>query len=175
MLYSQEEPIHNVDDLCRVKKWVQKVKILYGAATVLAAIAIVFIFPFVAFSEAASFVETLGMYLFSSVYFILICWGVASIALCFKAVFKSAVKAGKSGYTVGEQFRTTHIQTTHEYGNHYKVSAHTENKGCLFALIAGVLNFALWFTFCVYVAPFFTFGKFKRSVRNIKLYEANQQ
>lgn len=87
-------------------------------------------------------------------------------------IAKGVISSGKSGYGVGEKIETTHIQVTHEFANNYRVTAYKENKGCLFAVIAGVAKLMVWLFFCVYVGPFITFKRIFKSVKNLKSYKA---
>ena len=103
-------------------------------------------------------------------------WGVATIILNFREIFdiKKMIETGKIGYTVGKEFKETHINVTHEFGNQYKVTSHTENKGCLFAFVAVFIRFLAWMYFSVIIGAFLTLKKLIQSLRNIKEYKEKQ-
>lgn len=103
-------------------------------------------------------------------------WGVATFILNIREIFniKKMVELGKIGYTVGKEIKETHINVTHEFGNQYKVTAHTENKGCLFAFIAIFIRFFGWMYFSVIVGAFLTVKKLIKTICNIKEYKKNQ-
>lgn len=165
-VYSATEEIHTARDCRRVKKWIKKVTLLYGFFT---ALAIVFIA--VVWGIATTMGPLAIFAVVASPIILLTGWGYASLILNFKQVAKAVIKSGMQGYEVGEKIETTNYEVTHEFGNTYRVSAHTENKGCLFAMIAGVARLMVWLFFCVYVAPFLTFRKLWRSVQNLKKYQ----
>ena len=102
--------------------------------------------------------------------------GVATFILNIREIFniKKMVELSKIGYTVGKEIKETHINVTHEFGNQYKVTAHTENKGCLFAFIAIFIRFLGWMYFSVIVGAFLTVKKLIQTIRNIKDYQKNQ-
>lgn len=162
---STPEPIENEAAHRRVKAWTKKVIVLYGAFTVLGCIIIVMAFGFL-----MSLGAPLALGVLSFV-FMLTCWGYATMILYIRPIFKSVVKWGSAGYHVGEKIESTHVTVTHEYGDTYRVSSHTENKGCLFAVIAGGARFFVWAFFCVYIGPFLTFKKLRNSLKNLKDYE----
>ncbi len=99
-------------------------------------------------------------------------WGYATLIMYLPEIIKNTLKAGKAGFEVGQNVETTHVDVEHVYGNTYKVSSHTENKGCLFAFIAGGAKLFVWLFFCVYIGPFLTLKKAKGTSKNIKEYEA---
>ncbi len=104
-------------------------------------------------------------------------WGVAAFILNFREIFniKKMVELGKMGYNVGKEIKETHINITHEFGNQYKVTAYTENKGCLFASISIFIRFLGWMYFSVIVGAFLTAKKLIQTVVNIKDYQKNYQ
>jgi len=166
-IYSVPEPIEDSNDYNRVKAWIKKVIILYSLFTGFSIITMI-----IAISIMSAFDVPGIAYLILPILDILTAWGYASIILYAKDIFTSVAKAGKTGYQVGSQFETTYVDVTHEYGNTYRVSSRTENKGCLFAVISAGAKFFFWAFFCVYVGPFLTFKKVWYSVKNIKEYEA---
>lgn len=99
-------------------------------------------------------------------------WGYATLIMYLPQVFKSVVKSGVSGYKVGEKIETTHVEVTHDFGNHYRVSSYTENQGCFFAYMAGLIRFLVWAFFCVYIGPFVIYKKYKASKENLQNYKA---
>ena len=98
--------------------------------------------------------------------------GHATMKLYSDDVKKSVLKSGVEGYGIGKNIETTHVEVSHEYGNTYSVSSYTENKGCLFALLAGGGRYLLWVIYCAYAGPFVTVKKIKASQENVKKYEA---
>ena len=165
---STAEPINDLGDYYRVKRWVQKIKKLYFVFTVLS---VIFIF-FACAMALESKEENAFLFVVTSPLMILSGWGYATLIMYFPQVIKDVISWGSQGYKMGEQFETTHVQVTHEYGNRYRVSSHTENKGCLFAVIAGIARFMVWAFFCVYIGPFLTFKKLRRSIQNLNNYKA---
>ena len=99
--------------------------------------------------------------------------GVAAFLLNAREIFniKKMVELGKIGYTIGKEFKETHINVTHEFGNQYKITSHTENKGCLFAFIAVFIRFLGWMYFSVIVGAFLTLKKLILTIRNVKDYQ----
>ena len=166
-IYSVPEPIEDSNDYNRVKAWIKKVIILYSVFTGLS-----IFFMIIGFSIFSAIDLPGIIYMLLPILVILTAWGYASIILYAKDIFKSVAKAGKAGYKVGEQIETTYVDVTHEYGKTYRVSSHTENKGCLFAMISAGAKFFFWGFFCVYIGPVLTFKKVWYSVKNIKAYEA---
>lgn len=166
-LYSSSgDAINDLADYYKVKRWVKKVIFLYAFFSVLALLTTI-----MSFSVQVQFDELQGLsYIFLPIMFLWTSWGYASLILHFKEVLKSVIKAGSTGYRVGEQFQTTHYEVRHEYANKYSVSSRTENKGCLFAFIAGGIRFLIWAFFCVYIAPFRVFKKIRNNIKNLKSY-----
>ncbi len=174
--YSTPDPIKTDEDVANAKKWLKKTVILYGVFTAVALVttllAIVLVSAILE-NEAVDiptavipFIAVLALPLT-----LLTCWGYASFFLYFKKMIKVVFNASKFGFIVGEQVKTTYVDVTHEYGNTYKVSSHTETKGLLFAYIAATASFVCWAAFCVYVAPFLTFKKVKGTLKNIDEYK----
>lgn len=174
-LYSSREEILELADYYRVKRWVRKVCVLYGVFTVLAVL-----FALCVIGVRSALVSLAGgegegaagvamgiLYLAVN---LLSGWGLASLLLYFRQIVRSVGKTVGIGYEMGEQIQETHYQVTHEFGDRYHVTAHTENKGCLFGVIAGVCRFVLWAIFCVYVAPFLTFQKLRAELSVLKQY-----
>ncbi len=168
---SKAEPIQDKSDYYRVEKWVKKVKKLYIVSSVIAAIASILIWTLLSKVDAG--VPKI-VYLLYPPLILLTCWGYAMLVLYLPDVVKSVLKSGQAGYREGEKHQTTHVQVTHEYGNNYRVSSYTEDKGCLFAFIAGMIRFMIWAFFCVYVAPFLNFKKLKKSIENLRAYSSNE-
>ncbi len=163
---SKAEPIEDLSDYRRVKRWVKKICILYGTATVIAILAIVMLPALSSFFEYPS----VFVYIIAPPMILLTCWGYATLIMYLPDVIKSVIKSGSTGYKIGENIETTHVEVTHEYGNTYKVSSYTENKGCLFAVIAGTARLMVWTFFCVYIGPFITFKKLRNSIKNLRHY-----
>ena len=164
---STADPINDLSDYYRVKSWILKVKILYSFFSVVAVIAILFVL-----SKPELFADLpFYMYLVAPALMLLTGWGYATLIMYLPKIIKDVVSWGSTGYNVGEKFETTHVRVTHEYGNTYRATAHTENKGCLFAVIAGVARFMIWAFFCIYIGPFLTFKKLRSSIENINNYK----
>ena len=179
--WSLAEPINNSGDYVRVKRWTKKVIVLMSVFTV---IAFVWIFAMGALVFGANSlmqemngegISPIVIFLFSYILMpfalILSNWGYAMIILDLPNIAKSVMKSARFGYDAGKNIETTHVQVTHEFGNNYRVSSYTDNKGCLFGFIAGMAKFMVWAVFCVYVAPFLTFKKLKASFANMKAFQ----
>ncbi len=166
---STAEPIHDRSDYRRVKKWVKKVRRLYIVFPILEILMLLLTLPFA---------KDLEMPLFGYVILlpmsVLTGWGYATLILYLPQVIKTVIRTGSMGFKVGENMETTHVNVTHEYGDTYKISSHTENKGCQFAFIAGILTFMIWVVFCVYIGPFITIKKIRDSLDNLKNYHTNE-
>ena len=151
-----------------VKKWVKKVSILYIVFTILALLGI----PLVCLSLPSFDIPQALFYIIIPPYLLLTSWGYATLITYLPEILNSTFKAGKTGFEVGEKFQTTHIRVTHEYANNYRVSSTTNNKGCLFGFLGGMIQFILWAFFCVYIGPFLTFKKIIKSKENLKKYKS---
>lgn len=154
------EPINNNNDYCRVKRWRNKAVFLYSFFSLIALIGTVLFsgepgmaIPVVAFVD------------------ILTAWGFATLFLNFKLFFKSSASAMRKGNKIGEQIQTQHVQVRHEFGDTYRVNTYTENKGCFVAMIFFWLNFIVFGTLGIYVCPFLTFAKIKRTTDNLNNYK----
>ena len=165
--YSTPQEIKTARDYRYVKKWVKKISILYTVFTIAALLEI----PLVCLLLPLFEIPKILGYILITPYLLLTNWGYATLITYLPEIIKSTFKAGKAGYEVGEQFETTHIQITHEYGNTYRVSSSTENKGCLFGYLAVMIQFLIWAFFCVYIGPFLTFKKITKSKENLKQYK----
>lgn len=97
-------------------------------------------------------------------------WGMVTMKMHFKEVAKSAWKAARYGYKVGETIKTTNVNVSHEFGNTYKVTARTEDKGVLFACIGVMVILLAWSAYCVYKGTFLTFKKIRNSKVNLEEY-----
>ncbi len=161
-VYSTPTPIQNDESVLKAKRWLKKVAIIYS---IFAAAALLLFF--VATFKGLPFPTNI---LFLPL-FALAASTFASMALYFKQMVKTIYKAAKFGYAVGDQIRTTHVTVTYEYSNTYKATSHTESKGLLFALIAGLICYMCWGYFCMFVAPFLTVKKIKATLKNIREYE----
>ncbi len=163
--YGKAEPIKDEDDVLKSKKWLKKVIVLYSAFPILGMIiAARFIAPTISEPDL-SLALLFPLMLLAS-------WGFASMFLYFKQMIKVIFNAGKIGYTVGSQIKTTHVDVTHEYSNTYKVSSHTTNKGILFTIIAVFVGYMCYGYFCILIAPFLTCKKIISTVKNLQKYKA---
>lgn len=79
----------------------------------------------------------------------------------------------KYGYQIGETVKTTKVDVSHEFGNTYKVSSHTEEKGLLFACIAMAGIMIAWAGYCIYKGTFLTFKKIKNTKLKLEEYKSN--
>ncbi len=165
--YSRPQEIKTVRDYRHVKKWVKKVSILYIVFTILALFGILLVYRLFSLFDTP---QTLS-YIIVPPCLLLTNWGYATLITYLPEVVRSIFKAGKTGFEVGEKIETTHIQVTHEYGNNYRVSSTTDNKGCLFGFFGGIIQFIIWAIFCVYIGPFLTFKKIKKSREKLKQYK----
>ena len=112
-------------------------------------------------------------------YVLVFCWGAigtAIIKLYKKEIFdvKSMIAWSKAGYAIGKQIETTHINVRHEFGNTYSVKSYTENKGCLFAMIALCIRYMIFAPYCMFKGLPLTFRKYKKTLENIKAYQSAQ-
>ena len=169
------EPINNKSDYTRVKKWVKRSKSLYTAFSVISVVLtfIVFIAAVVILEKAAGISFNFITFLAGIVYLlvsVLTGWGFASMILNFKLMVGSVLGAAAAGNRAGEQIQTDHI-SVRQYGNSYRVTKHTENEGCVMAMIYGFINLFVWAFLCVYVCPFLTFKKIERSRQNLHKFE----
>ncbi|MBQ8311563.1 MAG: hypothetical protein IJX80_11185 [Clostridia bacterium] len=165
--YSAAEPIRDLGDYRRVKKWIRQARVLYTLFSVIAILEIFFVTSVPSLFEIPIFL----VYTIVPALLVLTNLGYATLIMYLPKIIKSVVSSGSTGYNIGEKFQTTHVRVTHEYGNSYSVSSHTENKGCLFAVIAGTVKFMIWAFFCVYIGPFITFRKLRESVKNVRCYK----
>lgn len=175
-IYSLPDPINNEEDVEKAEQWKNKVVKLYGIFSILG-IATCFLGGLIIYvgilaNESMNFGVLLICCVLAIPLTLLTNWGYASMILYFKKMVKSIWEATKIGYQIGEQVKTTEIDIKHEYGNTYKVSKNTYDKGLLFAYITAVAGFVVWAFFCVYVAPFLTYKKYKNT--KIALQEYNQ-
>ncbi len=167
----EAKPIHDKSDYREVQQWVQSITKKYIAFPVG-----FLLFYFVFFSWAFLISDaSVFTYILIIPALILAGWGMANMWIYRSRVFKSVEKGGRAGYQAGEQIQTTHIDITHEYGNTYRATARTENKGCLFMVIGGMIKFLGWAFVCVYFIPFYTLKKLRDSIQNLKQYSAEQE
>ena len=164
--YSTPQEINTAQDYACVKKWVKKISTLYIIFTVLTLVELpIFLsLPFADLPQAFNYIIMPPCLLLTN-------WGYATLITYFPDITKGVFKAGKAGFEIGENFETTYVSVTHDYGNRYSVSSTTENKGCLFGFLAGMIQFMAWAVFCVYIGPFLTFKKLKRSKENLAQYK----
>ena len=154
------------------KGWLKRTCILYAVFSVFAFFEIILFFALYRLLDLPQMlIYILGVLM--PALLLLTNWGYATLISYLPSIVKSVIEWVKGGYNVGKNFETTHVQVTHEYGNRYNVSSYTENKGCLFAVVAGVLRLFIWAFFCVYIGPFLTFKKITGSIKNIKGYQAS--
>ena len=170
--YSTPKEIETARDYRNAKKWVKKVSALYIGFTVFAVIsAVAGIAILDLLIPSVGIIPKVIITVLCMPLFLLTNWGYATVITYFPEIIKSVFKAGKTGFEVGLNVETTHVQVSHEYGNTYSVSATTENKGFLFGYIAAVVQFIIWAFFCVYIGPFLTFKKIRKSIKNLKQYK----
>ncbi len=163
---AKAEIIRSINDCRRVKRWLVKTILLYlifSAVAILAAIII---------SNAPTYPEFFGIStelanIVVPILSVLVCWGFATLFMYLPQVLGTVGKTAAKGFEIGDSVKTTHVNVTHEYGDYYKVSSHTESSGCLFALFGGLAGFFLWAVFCVYIGPFINFKKIAISIKNI--------
>ena len=162
--FAEAEPINDLEDYRRVQKWVNKATKRYKKATILAVIESIIVLFVLGVSEPFLLFFAI---LFFPAAFLLGNWGYATMRLHIRAIATTVLNAGRAGYSIGETFKTTHIEVRHEYANNYSISAYTEDKGCLFGLIAAGIRFVGWAAFCVYFGTFAVFKKLKTSIQNL--------
>ncbi len=169
--FSAAEEINNDDDYDKVKKWVKKTTKTYKKATIIAVIiSILIIILFASSGMADGFLLLLIGIIFTAVE-IVAAWGIATMKMHKKEVRKSAWQFAKYGYLVGEQIQETHVDVSHEFGNTYKVTTRTENKGLLFAVISVSIILITWGAYCIYLGSFLTMKKIKLSKENLAEYK----
>lgn len=164
--YSTPQEVETQRDYRYVQQWVKKVSVLYTVFTLFA----VFTIP-VAWFILISFdvppylcIVPFPLVLFTN-------WGYATLVIYLRKIVKSLLSSAKNGYSIGKNFETTTVSVTHEFANTYRVSSNTTNKGLLFGYIGVVIQFFIWAFFCVYIGPFLTFKKIKKSKENLKRYK----
>ena len=177
--YSTAEPINDESDYMRVKAWVKKTIKLFTIFTVLAAMEALIvwsIFGILVFAAKGT-TETFLIIAYSfglvvaGLAFFPTNWGYGVMFMHLPEVLKSLFQSMKVGYKIGEQVQTTRVQVTHEFGDTYRVSSHTDNQGCLFAVIGGGVRLLIWMVFSIYIAPYLLYKKVRDSMKNIKAYE----
>ncbi len=168
------EPIHNEEDYRRVKKWVVKVSILEIIFTVIAIIFIGVLISSLLFSESSEDKTVYFMLPLLPLFLFWICWGYATFFLYLPLIFKRMLKYGTAGYEAGKQIKTTNVQVTHEYGDNYKVSSSTDDKGVFGALLSFFISGMVWCVISVGIGSFWTFKKFKNSIKNLRAYSQKQ-
>ncbi len=165
---STPEPIKDKSDYRRVKAWLIKICVLYIIFTVIAIVIIA-----MPSSSTSAELPSAAASVLVPIVTVLTCWGLATLIVYFRPIFKSVISTGKAGYGVGKQVQTNKVDVSHEYGNTYRVTGRTEDKGCLFAVIAGSLKFCVWAFFCIYIGPFLTFKKAFGSVKKLNAFSAH--
>ncbi len=176
------EEIKNDDDFRRVNTWVEKTSKSYkryciaGAIfTILSTILVgVLLKQQLGINGIATFFLSIVLGIIYLIVLELAFMGLATMKMHSKEVFKSAWTAAKFGYEVGEKIQTTHVDVTHEYGNTYKVSTRTEDKGLLVAVICVSCIVISWMAYCVYKGTFLTMKKIKASKENLSKYTPAQ-
>lgn len=166
---ARAETVEGEEDYRRVKKWVRKAIALYVLCSFLAIPQIILVTGLLRVENGSSIA---GIY--SALCFLLAYWGLATMALHCRRIFRGIASTGRLGYEIGKTVQSTHVQVTHEYGDTYKVHTRTENKGCLFAIIGGMIRFLGWAMFCVYIGSFATFKKIHGCKRNLKAFEESK-
>ncbi len=161
--YTSPLVVNNSEDALKAEKWLKKLIIFFAVFSVFGIAFLFFVFSseFEGVSWSYLLIIPLGVFMGS-------CY--TCMALYFKPMAKFIVTAAKVGYAAGEEIRTTHVNVSHEYGNNYKVTAHTEHKGFLVSLILGFIAFYFWLMFCGFVAPFCTFIKARKAVKTLQAY-----
>jgi len=164
---ARAETINTEEDYRRVKAWVKKVLILYGSFTAL------FIPIMVIFARFPEILDGEPVLIAIIPIFLLIAlWGYATIILYLPRMFRGMIDFGRFGFEVGKNVKSTHVEVKHEFGDTYKVSTYTDNKGCLFAIIGAGIRFFAGIFFCVYIGSFATFKKIYDSIRNLRAFRA---
>ncbi len=112
-------------------------------------------------------------------YILVFAWsavGTATLKLYKKELFniKSMIAWGKAGYDMGEQIKTTHVTVNHEYGNTYRVSSYTEDKGCLFAVIALFIRYMIFAPYCLFKGLPLTLNKYRKTMENMQAYRSGK-
>lgn len=171
--FSNVEEIENDEGYNRVKKWVKKTQKSYKKSTffmvLLSCIFAIVISNLLKKFNGWGFLGYVLPLIFLPIY-VLVGWGLTTVKMHFKEVAKSAWKAARYGYQIGETIKTTHVNVSHEFGNSYKVTSTTEDKGILFACIGMMCILGTWATYCTYKGSFLTFKKIKASKIKIEEY-----
>ncbi len=172
------EKVDNNEDFQRIDNWVKKTKKSYKRHSIAAIIFTILCTIMIGgalreelgTNTVISFFISIIFFAIYMVVFRLAFLGFATMKMHYKKVFKSAWNAAKFGYQVGEKIQTTHIDVTHEFGNTYKVSSRTEDKGFLFAIICSFAIIISWGAYCIYKGTFLTMKKIKASEENLAKY-----
>ena len=159
LLFSYVEPVTNMKEYRKLKRWVWRARFLYMVVSPIATVMIII-----------SNMQVLGDYPPLILAVALLCVGLATLALYIFPIFKSMFGAGVQGFEDGLNDKTTTYTVTHEYGNSYSVTSRTDDNGCLFAVMGGFFQFVLCWLLCISVAPFITFRKIHKATKRLKEY-----
>lgn len=163
LLFSYVEPVTNMKEYRKLKRWVWWARFLYMVSFIAAVIIVI------------SNMQLSGgdpLLIFAV---ILLCLGLATLALYIFPIFKSMFGAGWQGYEDGLADKTTTYTVTHEYGNSYSVTSRTNDNGCLFAVLGWLFQFVLCWLLCISVTPFITFRKIHKAAKRLKEYRKMHQ
>lgn len=161
-VYNSPHVVTNNEEALKAEKWLKKLNIFFAVFSLLSMAFLFFSFSSIeGFSWQYLLIVPLGVIMGS---------GYTCMALYFKPMMKYIFTAAKVGYQAGAEIRTTHVNVSHEYGNNYKVTSHTEHKGFLVSLIFGFIAFYFWLVFCLWVAPFCTYIKARKAVKTLQAY-----
>ena len=113
------------EDYIKARAWLKKATILCGICSVLGLVYGLIVGTVVLHNKIPLLSIPIGLVLGQWSF-----WGVATFLLNIREILniKKMIELGKIGYDVGKEFKETHINVTHEFGNQYKVTAHTEDK-----------------------------------------------
>ncbi len=166
--FSVVNDVTNEEEFLKTKKWVKKARKLFRRYTIISiiiAMVLAYLTSIVIHPALAIFLDLIYLITFE-----LSGLGCATIKLYFKEVKKSAWQAAKFGYQVGEHIQSTEVNVTHEFGNTYKISSRTTNRGLLFAIICASAILISWAFFCCYKGSFLTIKKIKLTKQKLEEY-----
>lgn len=179
-LYGEKDTITTIEDYYRVKRWKKRVHRLFLSRAVIGLLFGIFAIRLMGMlakmpggdipgiAQLAFSVIMPPLWIYVGITF-------ACMKLHKKEVKHTILRGVIDDYKLGEQFQTTHVNITHEYGNTYRVSRRVENDGCLFVFIGMGIRYLIWAAFCSYRAPVLIFKKYKSNMAELRNFKEAQQ
>ena len=174
-LYGEKDTITTIEDYYRVKRWKKHVHRLFLSRAIMGLLIAIVMIRVMAMVEEVSGIARFAYSVILPPLWIYVGFAFACMKLHKSEVRHTILRGAIDDYKLGEQFQTTHVNISHEYGNTYRVSRHVENDGCLFVFIGMGIRYLIWATFCSYLAPILIFKKYKANMAEIENFEKAQQ